>query len=381
MATVLAPSPSLRVSGPISRLDTGVSLREDERRATRVLIVDDEEPICHALGRFLTLRGFQVESATSAAAALDQLGRHQFTIMLCDIRMPGMSGLELVPHALQANPDLAVMMLTAVSDAATATAALSHGAMDYLTKPIDLQTLEHAIEKVRRKRELMLHQRSVDRLVRDEVASRTAELEREQHALRTLTVTVTETLINAMEAKDRYLRGRSHRVGELAASIANEMGLSEDTIEAVRLAGRLMDIGRIGIREEVLNKPSKLTPDEFAHVREHVRVSMDILAPLKHLGVVLDYIHDHHERYDGTGYPRGLAGEAISLGGRILSAADAFDAVTGGRAHQRPMPPDQAITYLRQHVDTLLDPFVYEAMRAVVSRGKNLRFIAPAAVA
>ncbi len=352
-------------------------MREDERRATRVLIVDDEEAICNALRRFLTIRGFQVETAMSAAAALDQLGRQPFTIMLSDIRMPGMSGLELVPHALQACPDLAIVMLTAVSDAATATDALGSGAMDYLTKPLDLPDLEHAIEKVRRKRELMLHQRQVDQLVRDEVASRTAELEREQEALRTLTVTVTETLINAMEAKDRYLRGRSHRVGELAASIAHEMGLSEDTIEAVRLAGRLMDIGRIGIREEVLSKPGKLTPDEYTHVRGHVRVSMEILAPLKHLGVVLDYIHDHHEHYDGAGYPRGLTGEAISLGGRILCAADAFDAVTVGRAHQKPLSPDRAIAYLEQHVRTLLDPFVYEALRAVVSRGKSLRFIPP----
>src|SRR6185437_14030732 len=124
-------------------------------------------------------------------------------------------------------------------------------------------------------------------------------------------------------------------------------------------------------------KPVKLTPEEYAHVREHVRVSMEILAPLKHLGVVLDYIHDHHEHYDGTGYPRGLAGEAISLGGRVLCAADAFDAVTGGRAHRRALPQDKAITYLGQHVNSLLDPFVYEALRAAVTCGKTLRFIRP----
>src|SRR6185437_616649 len=127
MATALAPAH--RVSGSHQRLETGGHLREEERRTTRVLFVDDEDAICHALGRFLTLRGFQVETASSAAAALDQLGRNTFTIMVCDIRMPGMTGLELVPHALQANPDLAIMMLTAVSDAATATDALSHGAM------------------------------------------------------------------------------------------------------------------------------------------------------------------------------------------------------------------------------------------------------------
>ena len=375
--TAVAVTPALRHSGPTRRVDHALSLRDDERRATRVLIVDDEEAICKALARFLSMRGYEVSTAESAAAALDLLGRQKYTVMLCDIRMPGMTGLELVPHALQAETDLAIVMLTAVNDAATATEALSHGAMDYLTKPLELETLEHAIEKVRRKRELVLHQRKVDQLIRDEVASRTSDLEREQQALRSLTVTVTETLINAMEAKDPFVRGRSHRVGELAASVAHEMGLCADTIEAIRLAGRLMEIGRIGIREEVLNKPGKLTPDEYAHVREHVRIGMDILAPLKHLGIVLDYIHDHHEHYDGTGYPRALAGEAISLGGRILCAADAFDAITTGRAHQSAMPPNEAIAYLRTHAGALLDPYVYEALRAVVTRRKSLTFIEP----
>lgn len=372
-ARVASPKPA-RASG-----EHRAPTREDDHRGTRVLIVDDEEAICKALGRFLTLRGYDVATAESAPAALDLLARQQFTIMLCDIRMPGMTGLELVPHALQVEPNLAIVMLTAVNDASTATEALAHGAMDYLTKPLELDTLDHALDKVRRKRELNLHRQRVDQLIRDEVASRTAELEREQQALRTLTVTVTETLINAMEAKDPFVRGRSHRVGALAASIANEMGLSTDTIEAIRLAGRLMEVGRIGIREEVINKPGKLTPEEYAHVRDHVRIGMEILAPLKHLGIVLDYIHDHHEHYDGSGYPRGLAGEAISLGGRILCAADAFDAITAGRAHQQPMAPSQALVYLQQHVGTLLDPYVYEALRAVVGRRKSLTFIAATA--
>lgn len=350
--------------------------RDDERRATTVLVVDDEESITSALARFLRLRGYQVETAESAAEALDLLGRCKTGVMLCDVRMPGMSGLDLIPHAILAEPDLAIVMLTAVGDAASATEALSKGAMDYLTKPVDLQAIEYSIDKARRKRELMIHQRQVDQLIRDEVAARTAELEHEQEQLRNLTVSVVETLINAMEAKDPWVRGRSHRVGELAASIADQMGLCPDTVEAVRVAGRLMEVGRIGIREEVLNKPGKLTAEEFAHVQEHVRMGMEILAPLKHLGIVLDYIQDHHEHYDGSGYPRRLAGEAISLGGRILCAADTYDAITTGRAHQHAMTPHDAIDYLANaHVGRLLDPFVFEALRTVVKRRKSLTFI------
>jgi HD-GYP domain-containing protein (c-di-GMP phosphodiesterase class II) len=158
-------------------------------------------------------------------------------------------------------------------------------------------------------------------------------------------------------------------------SIADTMGLDADTIEAVRLAGRLHDVGKIGIREHVLDKPDRLTPEEFDHVKDHVRIGMEILAPLKHLGVVLDYIRDHHEHYDGLGYPNGVAGEHISLGGRILAAADAFDALTSKRAYRDPMTPRETIDYLGEQTGTLLDSAVYDALREVVLRGKTLVFI------
>src|SRR6185312_1236651 len=129
----------------------------------------------------------------------------------------------------------------------------------------------------------------------------------------------------------------------LAASIADGMSLDPDAVEAVRMAGHLHDVGKIGIREEVLNKPGALTPEEFAHVKDHVRVGMEILAPLKHLGVALQYVQDHHEHYDGSGYPRGLVGQAISIGGRILAAADAFDALTSRRAYREPLSPRETV--------------------------------------
>jgi response regulator RpfG family c-di-GMP phosphodiesterase len=342
----------------------------------RVLVVDDEEPIRTALARFLRARGYEVEVAESGIAALVMLERQRFVLMICDVRMPGMTGLEVVPEALLLDPDLAILMLSAVNDAPTATDALSHGAMDYLVKPVELVDLQSAVERCTHRRQLEIERRRVEQHVRDEVAFRTVELEKEKAALHALTIGVAETLINAMEAKDVYLRGHSSRVADLAASVAEEMGLHADIVENVRLAGRLHDVGKIGIRESVLNKPGALTDEEFEHVKDHVRMGMEILTPLKHIPLALEFVHDHHEHWDGGGYPRGLAGEQITVGGRILAACDAFDALTSRRAFRDAMDPRETITYLQQNeVGRLLDPKVFAALQKVVLRRKSLTFI------
>ena len=353
------------------------SNRSTDALTQRVLVVDDEESIRRAIGKFLRSRGFEVVTADSGMEALEQLSQQSFVLMLCDVRMPGLTGIEVVPRALQLDGLLAIMMLTAVNDAPTATEAMSNGAMDYLMKPVELADLEQAIERALHKRALMIEQRRVERMIREEVVLRTEELEREKDALRNLTVRIAETLINAMEVKDVYLRGHSQRVAELAASVAEELNLSPDQVEQVRIAGRLHDVGKIGTREAILNKPGKLTPEEFAHVKEHVRIGMEILAPLKHLGDALVFVHDHHEHFDGSGYPRGLKGPDISMGGRVLAAADAFDALTSKRAYREPMEPNQTIEFLREHVGQLLDPEVFRALEIVVGRRKTLTFIDP----
>jgi putative two-component system response regulator len=346
-----------------------------DNEGARLLLVDDEETIRLALSRFLRSRGYVVQTAESGSEALDMLRRGRYGLMLCDVRMPGIGGVELVPQALSIDPELAVMMLTAVNDAPTATEALANGAMDYLMKPIELGDLHQAIERVLHRRALTIEQRNVERLIREEVALRTAELEGEKLALRTLTVDIIDALINAQEAKDQFLRGHSQRVAELGASIAQEMGLDVDTVEDVRRAGRLHDVGKIGIRESVLNKPGALTPEEFEHVKDHVRIGIEILAPLRHIGRPVRFVHDHHEHWDGAGYPRGLIGENISIGGRILCAADAFDALTSQRAYRAPMAAAATVEYLGAHVGGLLDPAVFEALRSVVSRQGSLVFI------
>jgi putative two-component system response regulator len=338
----------------------------------RILVVDDEEPLRRSLSRYLRLKGYTVDLAESAEAALERLAHDRYVLALVDVRLPGTSGLELTSQALQKDRDLAVIVLSAVNDAQTATEALSRGAVNYVTKPVEFDELLRSIERALHQRELTIERRRVEQMIREEVAQRTEELERERLAVHSLTINVAQALINAMEAKDVYLRGHSQRVSELGASIAQEMGLDEDTVEYIRLAGRLADVGKIGTREEVLNKPDRLTPEEYEHVKDHVRIGMEILAPLHHLGPALNYVHDHHERWDGSGYPRGLAGEAISIGGRILAAADAFDALTSKRAYREPLGANETLEYLASQSGALLDPAVYAALRTVMLGGKSI---------
>ncbi len=350
--------------------------RAQEPLVRRVLVVDDEDSIRTALSKFLRARGFEVTAAASGEEAIAAvLAGDRFALMLCDIRMPGMSGVELVPKVLEVDPDMAVMMLTAVNDASTATEALAAGAMDYLMKPFELDELEAHIERVLHRRALIVEQRNVERLIREDVAARTDELVLERRAVQEMSVAVIEALINAQEAKDVFLRGHSQRMAALAASIASAMGLDDELIEDIRLAGRVHDVGKIGIRESVLNKPGPLTAEEFDHVKESVRLSVEILSPLKHLAHILPYILDHQEHWDGSGYPRALAGAEIAIGGRILHIADAYDAMTSRRAFREPMSSQEALEILSQHSGIQFDPEIFLAFKSVVQRRKSLVFI------
>ena len=342
---------------------------------TRLLVVDDEEPVRAVLTRAFAGWGYQVAAAGSGEEALALLRQRDFTLMLCDQRMPGMHGVETIRAALEIDPDLAVVMVTGMDDARLAAQVVGMGALDFVAKPFDLDEIRAVSERALRKRGLRSEQRRVELLIRDEVAHRTVELEREKNRLRTMTIGIAETLINAMEAKDIYLRGHSQRVADLSASIAAHLGYDDDTVEQIRLAGRLHDVGKIGIRESVLNKPGKLTPEEFLHVKEHVRIGVEILAPLSHLGPVIEYVHDHHEHWSGGGYPRGLSEQGISPGGRVLAAADTFDALTSKRAYRAAVDPGETLQYMRGIAGTQLDPEVFAALEDVVRERRALTFL------
>src|SRR5438034_3298034 len=226
--------------------------------------------------------------------------------MLCDIRMPGTSGVDLVPQALDTEPDLAILMLTAVNDAATAALCMQRGAMDYLTKPVELEDLGRAVQRALKRRDTLLENRQLNQWLKGEVTTKTAELQRERMKLERLSVATLEALVNALEAKDPYMRGHSARIADLSATIAHQLGLPDEQVEQVRIAGRLHDIGKIGTRESVLTKAGALTPEEFEHVKQHVLIGPQILAPLSHLGIIIGGVRSHHERWDGNGYPDGL---------------------------------------------------------------------------
>jgi putative nucleotidyltransferase with HDIG domain len=340
-----------------------------------VLVVDDEESIRSALSRYLTGQGFEVSLAATGEEALEVLRRRKVTCMLLDVNLPGLSGIDLVPRVMQAEPDIALLMLTAVNDATAAALCMQRGALDYLTKPIDLDVLSRAIQRALARRHTKIEDQQINRWLKEEVAVRSAEVRAERANLERISVATLEALVNALEAKDPYLRGHSARVADFAATIAAEMGHDDESIEKVRTAGRLHDIGKIGIREEVLSKQGPLTDDEYEHVKQHVVVGSQILSPLVHLKEVIAFVRSHHERWDGRGYPDNLEGEAIPYGARIIGAVEIYDALTTSRPYQEKMPPATAVDRMRDLIGTVLDPAVHRALETVVRHRPTLTYL------
>lgn len=340
-----------------------------------LLVVDDEEAIRNSVRKFLVHEGYEVATAATGEEAMALLQRRKVTGMLLDVNLPGANGIELVPRIMELEPNLALLMLTAVNDATSAALCMQRGALDYLIKPIDLPHLGRAIQNALRRRHTILEGQQINQWLKEEVATRVAERRLEQAIQERISVATLEALVNALEAKDRHLRGHSARVADLSAGIAAHLGCSDETVEAVRTGGRLHDIGKIGIREEILNKQGPLTDEEYEHVKQHVLVGSQILAPLVHLKEIITYVRSHHERWDGFGYPDRLAGEAIPLGGRIIGAAEIYDALTTSRPYQEKMPPEIAVERLGDLVGSVIDPAVHEALAAVIDQRQALIFL------
>ncbi len=338
-----------------------------------VVIHDDEART--AVENFLAENGYAVEVVDQGSDALTALYEGEAGIALVDIDLPHMKGAELVTKALEADPNLAIVVITEPDDATNAAICLQRGALDYLTKPVDLARVKAAVDRALRHVNTELQSQEISAWLKHELVERTQELERQRQKLEQVNIATLEALLNALEAKYPDFVGHSVRVADLSASIAAELGLDDDDVEAVRAAGRLHDIGRVGIRDAVLSKKGPLTHTEQEHVKEQVVIGFQILSPLEHLGSVREYVRSHHEHWDGSGYPDGLKGEDIPIGARILCAAEIFDAITSPRPYQEPMTPERAMDLMYRLAGETLDRRVVDAMAQTVKRHRTLIFM------
>jgi len=328
---------------------------------TRVLIVEDDRPLRSALATYLERIGYEVLQADSAEEALGLLGSQRLSAMLCDIGMAGMSGIELLPKALAADRDLAVIMLTGMDSPSAAISCLKLGAADYLIKPVDLEELQHSVKAALHKRDLEVERRGMEEWLAREVATRTRELESQSRQLSRLSVNVLAALVDALEAKDPVLRGHSQRVADLSGRIASRLKLGDEDVEAVRAAGRMHDIGKLALREPGLELGAPQS-DEIATLRDDPDLVLRLLQPLAHLKGVAEIVRYQHERYDGQGVPEGRRGEEIPIGARIVAAASVYDDLAVASADGTTLEPREAIANLRALVGLMLDPKVFAAL-------------------
>src|SRR5688572_20261029 len=307
------------------RYETGLSSamarpNGDERHERRCLVVDDEPRLRQALVRLMQLDGFTCFECGSGVEALDILAREPVILILSDLRMPKMDGAMLLREVRERYPDIAVIMITAVAEVEVAVECLGRGAMDYISKPFVLEEVRARVKQALEKRRLLLENREYHHSLEERVRIQARRLEE-------LFIASIQSLADALELKDSYTRGHSVRVSHYSGLIARELGMDGDAVRQLELGGHLHDIGKIGVREDVLNKPGKLSTQEYAHIMTHPVLGWRILLPLlSDSPVALNVVRSHHERMDGLGVPDGLRDEAIPREARIACVADAFDA-------------------------------------------------------
>ncbi len=301
----------------------------------RILVVDDEEPIREIVASMLNTAGYSCRQAASGMEALAVLtSGDEFELMLSDLMMADLDGIGLLERTKEKYPDMPVVMVTAVHDISVALAAIRNGAYDYLLKPFEreqlLNTVSRALENRRLKVENRTYQTNLESLVKartDQLQATVRELERSYD------ITL-QALGDALDLKDRETEGHSRRVTAFTMAIARAMGMPTEAVATIARGAFLHDIGKMAIPDKILNKPGKLDAEETAIMREHCWKGYQIVKKIPFLTEACDIIYSHQEKYDGTGYPRGLKGEEIPLGARIFSIADTLDAITSDRPYR-----------------------------------------------
>ena len=307
----------------------------------RVLLVDDDPSVLSITKRLLERRGYSVRSTNSAVDGLTILNNDTFDLLLADIHMPQMTGLELVKEARTLVPDLTCVMITGSNTLKMAIQALKSGAQGFVCKPFTegelYESIDLALEKTR--------------LVRENVYMR---------IYAPLLESACTALLNALAAKDPDTQEHCQRLAQSAHNLAFDLGLPPEAAVRVRIAALFHDIGKIGVPDAVLNKPSSLTDDERYQIMRHPDIGHNIINAVQGLGDVADMVRAHHERYDGNGYPSHLAGEEIPYGARIITVADSFDAMIFRRVYSNGRPIKTALDELRRGKGTQFDPHIVD---------------------
>jgi len=339
-----------------SRVETG-----------RILVVDDEAMMRRLLEKLLKMEGYEVALASSGEQALSELMRGGADTVLLDMRMPGMSGLE-VCRQIRSHPrslHTPVVFITAVNDRELRRKGMEAGADDFLSKPFDeVELMARIRNSVRVKRyydNLEQQKEQLEHAVRERTAALNDAISRLTQIQFDLRASQEETiyrLSRAAEFRDDETGQHLQRMSRYCQVIARRIGLDEATCELLRIASPMHDVGKLGIPDRILLKPGRLTPEEFTVMKGHAEIGYRILVgseatPLKMAATIA---HTHHEKWDGNGYPRGLAGEDIPLYGRIAAIADVFDALTSARPYKPAWKLEDALTLMRQNRGTHFDP-------------------------
>ncbi|MBI5556382.1 MAG: response regulator [Deltaproteobacteria bacterium] len=322
--------------------------------ATKILAVDDTQSIGTMISRWLASEGFGCDTATNVDDALDLLQQQQYELIISDIMMPGRNGIELLEIVKEVYPDTAVIMATAVDDRKTAVNTLQLGAFGYVIKPFDRNEFIINVVNALERRRLTIASKEYEHRLEQEVRDRTRDIRRreEEIALR---------LISASGYRDEETGEHIKRLGLYSAAMAEALGWEQEIIDYLRIAAPMHDVGKIGIPDEVLRKPGKLSADEFQIIKGHSEIGERILGgssiPLLQLAASIAL--SHHEKWDGSGYPQGLRGEAIPAAARIVAVADVYDALSNDRVYRAAMPEEKVLQIMNEGKGSHFDPEIH----------------------
>jgi putative two-component system response regulator len=329
----------------------------------RILIVDDDRHVRELVRRLLERAGYRCSTAENGAQARELLAAGSFELMVCDLQMPGESGLDVITHTRATYPDTAAIMVTGVDDERLAGHALALGAYGYIVKPFSSTDLAIQVLNALRRRQLEMAQRHERERLEHMVEERTGELSRAVENLKRSEEETVRRLAAAVEARDHETAEHIERVGDYSALVASWLGMPADHCELIRGSSTLHDVGKIGVADEILLKPGPLTDAERAEMQRHAKIGHDILSgsKLELLELAATIAWTHHERVDGTGYPRGLAGSEIPLEGRIVAVVDVYDALTSDRPYRAALPHENAVALMCAGKGTQFDAIVLDA--------------------